>query len=425
VFRRAILLVMAAGWLAIVMPARADAAPDLSVPAPIDATGATDVSAALDAFLGSLPEGATVTFPAGARYRVEGVIRIQNAQNVTIDGNGAEIFADTTGGDTPSPGGRFRARWPRLREHLFVRNATGLTIRDLTIRGPNDDGRFVAALEGQAGIAIYGSTDVVVDDVTVQATHGDGVYIAGQSDRVTVRNSSFSTIGRQGIAPVNASNVLVERSAFDGIARSVIDLEPAVPRWKVETVHIRDNEIGEYRNFALAAGGAGANVTDVWFERNRVTGGNGLAVFAGMPRWLRRGLHVIDNTSTVPGRNVAGENRDGVMQIARIEGVEIRGNTMAVADGPAITLADVCDADIGANDFPGASPAVVESGRCDRTATPRPGPGAAAPATRARGEADDDDADATDWLVAAGLGVLAVAAFLGLRLHRRHSGEPS
>lgn len=432
---------MAAGMLAIVIPARADAATEVAVPAGIDATGGTDVSEPLAAFFRSLPADTTVTFPEDARYRVEGVIQLQNMQNVTLDGNGAEIFADTDGAETASPGGRFRSRWPRLREHLSIRNANGLTIRDLEIRGPNGDGRFVAALEGQAGFAVYRSTDVVLDNVRVEATHGDGVYIAGQSDGITVRNSSFEAIGRQGIAPVSASNVLVERSAFDGIARSVFDIEPAVPRWKVETVHVRDNEIGDYRNFVLAAGGAGANVSDVWFERNRVTGGNGLAVFAGMPRWLRQGLHIIDNTSEVAGRNVRGEDRDGVMQIARIDGVEIRGNRMAVERGPAITLAEVCDADVGDNDFPGADPAVVESGRCDRsdrTVVAPPGSvnapettpaGGTGPGTRTAlpggGRRATDDADSTDWLVAAGLGLLAAAAFFGLRLWRRGPADPS
>ena len=42
----------------------------------IDATGATDVTEPLNAYLAGLPDGSVVTFPAQARYRVEGVLRL-------------------------------------------------------------------------------------------------------------------------------------------------------------------------------------------------------------------------------------------------------------------------------------------------------------------------------------------------------------
>jgi hypothetical protein len=430
-------VVVASVVLAVTVPVPAAAAATISVPASIDATGATDVSRALDEFFATVPAGATVTFPAGGRFRVESVLRIQGARAVTIEGNGAEIFALTTGADIESPGGRFRTRWPRLREHVSIHDASGLTIRDLTIRGPNDEGRFVPALEGQAGVAIYRSADVVLENLRVEATHGDGVYVAGKTTGVRVMKSSLHTIGRQGIAIVNASDIVVEQSRFDVVARSVFDLEPAVPRWAVDRVHLRENEVGEYRNFLLAAGGAGPGVNDVWLERNHVTGGNGIAVFAGMPKWLRRGLHVLGNTSAVPGRNVAGEQREGVMQIARIEGVEIRDNQMAVANGPAITLAGVCDAEVRDNDFPGATRDVVESGACDRTpasvpggrprATAEPGSGAGATTRETTGETSGrarpprvpDTVGGADWLVVGGLAVVAAVAVLWLRRTRR------
>lgn len=66
-------------------------------PMSIDRTGTTDVTAALNAFIQSFPNGSTITFPAGSRYRVEHIVIIGNHSNLVIDGAGAVFFATTTG----------------------------------------------------------------------------------------------------------------------------------------------------------------------------------------------------------------------------------------------------------------------------------------------------------------------------------------
>ncbi|HEX5094431.1 MAG TPA: right-handed parallel beta-helix repeat-containing protein, partial [Acidimicrobiia bacterium] len=291
------------------------------------------------------------------------------------------------------------------------------------MRGPNSNGRYEARLEGQAGVAVYSSAGVTLDRVNVRATYGDGVYLAGDSSRITVRDGIFERLGRQGIAPVFASDVVVEANRFDRVARSVFDLEPAVPRWSVRDVHLRANTVGTYGNFVLAAGGAGENVSGIWLEANEVTGGNGIAVYAGMPRWLRHDLHVVDNRSRVAGRVVGATGRAGVMQIARIDGVEIRGNEQPIADdGVAISLTDVCHADVRDNDFPGASEAVRRTGDTENCSPElRGGP----PSSRPKGTTTPDragrraetprsppveDAVGRDWLIALILGGLAAFA---------------
>jgi hypothetical protein len=421
---------------AVFFPAPAHAA-TVSVPASIDAHGRRDVTDALTQFLAGVADGTTVAFPRDARFRVEGVLVLDALKDVTIDGNGAELFAETDGAALTPPARRYRARWPRLREHVALQDAANVTIRNLTITGPNDDGGYAAALEGQAGFAVYRSTKVTLDDVTVRRTYGDGVYLAGGSQKVTIKNSRFTTIGRQGVAPVYASDVTIEGNHLDGIARSAFDIEPAVPRWIVDKVTIQNNDIGAYRNFLLAAGGAGAAVSNVRLDANHVTGGNGLAVFAGTEGWTRAGLAITDNTSTVESKQVEGEQRAGVMQISRIEGLEITGNRTAIERGrPAITLAGVCNADVRDNEFPGASRETVSTGDCvpgaDTTTRPRrtTAPGGSRPARprpthsggpagqAARG-ASRGDVSGPDWLIAAGLGVLAVAAFGFLRWRSR------
>ena len=116
----------------------------------------------------------------------------------------------------------------------------------------------------------------------ISDTYGDGVWITGGSRDVTVRGSTIERIGRQGVAVVNGQRVVVEGNRLRGISRSVFDLEPA-GRAAVEGVQLRDNEIGDYGNFLLAAGGGGPGVNDVLLEGNHVDGGHGVSVLRRDP----------------------------------------------------------------------------------------------------------------------------------------------
>jgi hypothetical protein len=220
---------------------------------------------------------------------------------------------------------------------------------------------------------------------------------------------------------VNASNVLVDGNHFDGIARSVVDVEPAVPRWTVTGVHVQKNQIGGFGNFALSAGGAGAGVNDIWFQDNHVTGGNGIAVFAGMPQWVRHGLHVTGNESDVAGKAVTGTGRDGVIQLAQLDGVEISGNKQRIASGAAVSLDAVCDLTMHDNDFPGASADQHVVAKCGTAVTKKAaastpaGRAAAKPRGAASPPASHKDSTDTGWLIVGGvLGAVALAVFLAL-----------
>lgn len=414
-------LVTAALVAALAVAASAGSAPAraaevVAVPDSIDGTGSADVTRALNELFARVPAGARVEFPAGGRYRVEGILQIDGLVDVVVDGRGSTLFAETDGAGRAAPSRPYRPRWPRLRQHVAIRNAAGLTLEHLAIRGPNRDGKYVPALEGQAGIAVQRSERVLIARVEIAQTYGDGVYVTGGSRAVAVRDSRIHRAGRQGVAVVHGDDIVVERSRIDRVARSVFDLEPITPRSRVRDVHLRENRIGDYGNFLLAAGGAGPNVTDVRLERNLVTGGNGIAVFAGMPRWTRRGLHVVGNRSTVPGRRVRGTGRDGVLQIVNIDGVEITGNRQRVDAGTiAVTLDGVCNLTMRENEFPGAAAARRVTGRCGEPSR--------------RGSGDDRRAgepaptDRTWLLTGFALGALGFVIMAGLLLWRRR-GSP-
>src|SRR6478752_10799151 len=326
------------------MSPAATAASVITVPSAIDATGGRDVTQELTALLATAGAGTTVRFPAGGRYRVDGMLFLSARHDVVIDGNGATLVAPTDGTGTAVPRYNFRAHWPRLRAHVYVEDSTGITIRDLAVQGPNPTGAFKPLLEGQAGFVVARSNDVTLDHVTARATYGDGVYVIGHSTGVRIHDCTLDHNGRQGVAVVDGVDITVQRCTIASTGRSAVDLEPA--RGAARSVHIEDNQVHDATNFLLAAGRAGVNVGDVWLVRNHVTGGRGVSVYAGQKRFLRSGIHVLDNT----GEGVSRGFDRTLLRFERFDGVEVKGNKQAVAKGVSpIRLLNSCHPDVSGN----------------------------------------------------------------------------
>jgi hypothetical protein len=317
-------------------------------------------------------------------------------------------------------------------------------VRDLAVRGANPRGgasaaAYVPALEGQAGIAVVGSRDVVLDDVTVSDTYGDLVYVAGGAQGVTVTRSRLRRSGRQGVAVVNGSAVTIRDSELSGVGRSVLDLEPP-GRGLARDVHFVGNRVGEYRNFLLAAIGGGPGVEAVEVRGNEITARRGLSVAAGIDRVTRRDLRVVDNRGTAAAEPLADYGTGALLQVTNIDGVVVRGNTQPVRGGVAITLDRVCRSSVGDNAFPGADAAVRTLGACGTAAPPptraeAPAPPTAAPPTAAppaatapARTAPPPADDGTDWPAFAGaaLGGLVVGGIGGwwLARRRRRAAQP-
>jgi hypothetical protein len=195
--------------------------------------------------------------------------------------------------------------------------------------------------------------------VTARATYGDGVYVIGHSTGVRIHDCTLDHNGRQGVAVVDGVDITVQRCTISSTGRSAVDLEPA--RGAARSVHIEDNQVHDATNFLLAAGGAGVNVADVWLVRNHVTGGRGVSVYAGQKRFLRSGIHVLDNT----GEGVSRGFDRTLLRFERFDGVEVKGNKQAVAKGVSpIVLLNSCHPDVSGNDFGGASGTPVVTGDC-------------------------------------------------------------
>jgi hypothetical protein len=362
-----------------------NASEPIAPPTSIDATGATDVTMQLKGFIAGVPDGSTISFPAGARYRIDGSLIIEGRNNLTFEGNGAEFFA-TTEAD-------------RNRRHWWIRNSDGITIRDVVVRGANPnagtgEAAYRSDREAQHGFDFAGVKNVIVEKVTVTDVYGDFVYIgrdkSGWSKQVTVRDSHFERNGRQGIAITAGEDIKIERNKITQVRRSTFDIEPNTSDWGARRVTISDNDIGPGRLSFLAGHGAAGPVEDIMVVDNRLSGKVMNISFKAPSAQRRANFSLIGNVS-----NKAFGSPNAAVTIEGFDGVTIRDNVLPLDAGrnmTAVQLKASCDVVVTGNQFTNAAqevktdgydcakaspaapttlPTVAQPSTPDRTATPK------------------------------------------------------
>ena len=325
--------------------------------ASVDATGADDVTWALQQVVDAVPDGETLRLPPNARYRIEGTLSVEGRSDFMIEGNGATLVATTKG--QPD------------RYHVLIQHSSGIVVRDLHVVGANPragarEGAFHPGHEWQHGFTILSSRDVTLDGVGVSRVYGDLVYIgqdgAGPwSENVIVENSTLTHSGRQGIAVVAARNVVVRHNLIDEVARASIDFEPIGPHAAVDGVTISDNRFGPSRMYFLAAGSK-RPVDNIIVSRNEGFGGRALklAVRAG-PGASRRNWTVVDNV----GVGEADWGRAAQTYIG-VDGLIVRGNVQPVVPGllHGVHVMDSCNFVVEDNHFPASRGELLVEGTC-------------------------------------------------------------
>ncbi len=446
--------------LTVAVPTPAGAGSDdgvVRVPETIDATGREDVGPEMAKFFATVPDGTSVVFPAGARYRVEQSLVLGGRRNLTILGNGATVFATTLE--------------PADRSQWVIRGSSRIVFRNLSVVGAHENGgmsesAYVEELETQHGFRLEGANDIELDRVTVTNVFGDFVYVGRNDDRVPsqrvwIHDSTFADNGRQGIAITDAKGVVIERNQIDRTRRSVIDLEPNTSSSSVSGVFVFDNIVGPGRLLFVASHGGGP-VSDVVVADNELRG-HALTVDVLAPEGQRRANWIVSRNSSDTPLHLRG------LRFIGVDGVVVRGNRQEVTGGePALIFSDTCGAIAEANDFgsgiveykggaceaqlrmpvpprivgrsPRAAPATTTSSlRPPTTPTPgstttsstraaiRPGTLVAAPTTVMRGGDSTEgggDGDAL-WLFSAAVALVAAVAILWRRRARAESRRKS
>jgi hypothetical protein len=306
----------------------------VAVPASIDATGATDVAAELNRFVEGVPDGSRIVFPAGSTYLLSQGIQIADRTGLTFEGNGAtlQVAPGASGADQLSSlfvlGHRYDGFWDGGNRKI--------TIHGFALVGNNPHPAvFVAGTEGQNGVEVEDSHDVLLYDLTIRAVWGDGVKIGWASDGVTFRDSAVTSAGRNGVTVTSGRNITVERVAFGTSGYCVFDVEPNYESEVATHITFRNNTAETWGNAFLAVEGShtGATIDGITVTGNTVTGGSLRTIVDNGGAARMKGITFSNNTSAIAVRGP-------VLRFAHVDRLTIVGNVQPLTSGRLTAIID-------------------------------------------------------------------------------------
>lgn len=349
--------VLGVGTLGPAPAVPAGAAVVLTPPATIPADCSRDVTAALVAWIKSVPDGSSLQFAPRGCYRVDGRLTIRNRNGLTIDGNGSTFRAFTDGRELGPSAARSRSMFTLGRD-------TNLTLRNTIVVGANpyaglDDRAYVPAFEAQTAYVVGNSRDIVIDHVEAYDVYGDFVFVGAATRNLVVRNSTFARNGRQGWT-INGQDILFEHNSIRQTRRATIDMEPSSTTSLARRVTIRDNTVGPGRLFFFANQGLAAPTEDVSIVGNRLVG-KAMTIRVNPPRGIRSRYRVVGNVSDTP----VGFTGGGAFQFRDVVGIEVRDNVQPMQPGRGISglaIENCRDVIVTGNRFPYGKGAIVSRG---------------------------------------------------------------
>jgi hypothetical protein len=291
----------------------------IPVPASIDSTGATDVTASLNTWVASVPNGSTIVFKAGGVYKLSQALQLARRSGITLEGNGATLR--TSGTDNLASliilGHAYGGAWSGGDSNIVIRN--------FTLVGPG------SASENQHAVQVEDSTNVEISGITVRAVGGDGLKVGGTSDGVWFHDSTVESAGRQGVTVTMGQNVTVEHVAFGQIGYCVWDVESNYSTEHSSNFVFRNNTATTWGNaFGAADGIAGSTINGITITGNTISAKSLLTVID-----LARRQNVVftNNRSLV---TAAGP----VLRLAHIDGLTVTGNVQPISSGSLASITD-------------------------------------------------------------------------------------
>lgn len=215
---------------------------------------------------------------------------------------------------------------------------SGLTIRDLQIRGANRGFDSV-----RQAISLGNCSNCLVDKVWINGTRSIGIQLGGSSrlghlsENSKVTNCLFTRVASQNLALVNGKNIVFEGNRFmtsgqaGGPGNTNIDLEVNEPTDHLENVIIRNNLI-DVRNSEMTPTGNGIviqattgtpYVGSILVEKNTIIGGETQGTVTNV---LSNGIYVYGHTM----RDVT--IRDNTIRRTGQSGIRIEGSHFIVRD---------------------------------------------------------------------------------------------
>jgi hypothetical protein len=333
-------LVVLGGMLACASGAQAAS---YQVPSSIVADCSADVTPALVAWIGSVPNNSVLAFAPGGCYRVDGTIEFSGRVGLDFEGNGAA----------------FRSEVAPTDQHAIWRawDSSGLVFRNMAIDGGyGSGGTFDAALQHAHAIDLRGSAAQIAN-VTMADVGGDCVYfglgstLALTRSSGTVSNSRCTGAGRNAVSVTAGSNILVQGMTTNEIGYDVFDVEPNVGAgWGAQSVAFRSNTIGTYRGSAYSIV-ENAPISGQSFTDNRFTA-RGMKITVG-PSGLITNPYPVSGV-TVTGNTAGVSQAPSAMNLSLVNGLTVTGNTVPVSGGTMAAVDSSCSVNIANNVVTGA-----------------------------------------------------------------------
>jgi len=306
----------------------------VAVPASIDSTGATDASAALNAWVRTVPNGSTIVFRAGGYYRMDQSLDVQSRHNLTFEGNGATL--KSTGGFLPS-------------NSLFqIFGDTGIVIRNFNLIGNSPTpGVYRLGQESAHGIQIVEGSNIEIANVHISNTYGDCANTDYWTDGVWMHDSSCTGASRCGFAVLSGKNILIEHNTYDHNGGMVLDIEPYEADGGADTVRFINNTSlyeGNSRDYSLpygpedyffGANGGGGGIYNITISGNTLVRGIFKGILAVPGTGLRYKNIVITN-NTALGDTAVGPT----VTLAHIDGLTVTGNRVSLSSGQLARITD-------------------------------------------------------------------------------------
>jgi hypothetical protein len=321
--RRKAAAILAAAPL-LLLGAPVATAADTPAPASIPADCSADTTDALNAWIASLPAGATAALQAGGCYQLDRTLVISGKSGLTLDGNGATLLRKT-----PTPPelqyGNAANTTRAFNRHVFIDRSDHVVVRELTVRGLNTTSgmapgtpgynsyyepakfgsQFTAELYGEAGLMAQNVDYLTLQDFNTDATWGDGITLGQETgeavNHAKLLNVSVDRNGRQGVALVAAEDALLDGLRVLHSYAVGVDIEPNGAAAGVRNVEIRNSTLNS-RTGAFAVTGsaaAAARADGLYIHHNVVLGNNSsrpwLTGTVGTAQGPRSGWRITNN----------------------------------------------------------------------------------------------------------------------------------
>lgn len=219
------------------------------VPRAIPSDCSRNVDPELNAFFARVPDGSIVNFPPGGCYAQSQSILLKARAGLTIDGHGSTFRSSAPNDNT------------KLVPNWWLLRSRGITLRNLIAVGNFDDHGPPTPQRGSvtsnAGLSIYGGSDITVSNVVIRHIFGDGVTLGNSAyfdntapaefpHNVRLDHLDISKAARHCVSASHVTGFWLEDSKLDDCYFHGLDAEKDLITDPLGDVHILRNIFTNY-----------------------------------------------------------------------------------------------------------------------------------------------------------------------------------